>query len=88
MFFKNRQSKESNGFKIEHVSLIEEGKVSSLMIPQDTGMDTHTLKKIPVIQTCGSVEKDVLTAGGGASTVVTLIMGFWRLGWWGKELQT
>ena len=49
-------------------------------------MDTLK-KKICPTNVSGNVEKEALIVGRGASTIVTLTMGFWRLGQWGKELK-
>ena len=78
IFFK-KQPKESKGFEIEHGSLIKEGSVFNLMTPQDI-RNGHFKKKICPTNISGNVEKEALIVGRGASTIVTLTMGFWRLG--------
>lgn len=75
---KKKKPKESKGFEIEHGSLIKEGSVSNLMTPQDI-QNGHLKKKICPTNISGNVEKEAVIVGRGASTIVTLTMGFWRL---------
>jgi len=49
------------------------------MTPQDI-RNGHFKKKICPTNISGNVEKEALIVGRGASTIVTLTMGFWRLG--------